>query len=115
MPDLLIVSSFWALLQSFAPCFTEASFGTFALLCSGWVLTLGRHTVTNVVRATGAYDDKDISSFYRFFSLAAWTNDPVGLVLVRLLLARSPADRPVLVVCDDTLARHTGKTIAGTS
>jgi DDE superfamily endonuclease len=115
MPDLFLDSSFWPLLQSFSPCFTQPSFCSFVLLCAGWILTLGRHTVTSVVKAQGAYRLKHISSFYRFFSRACWAKDQVGLVLVGLVVSRLPQTAPVIVLCDDTLARHTGKTIAGAS
>lgn len=51
VPDVVIVPSFLALLQVFEPHFTAPSFRTFLTLACGWVLALGRHTVTSAVRA----------------------------------------------------------------
>jgi hypothetical protein len=84
------------------------------LVC-GWVLNLGRHTVTATVRAARAVGYKHISSFHRFFSRARWANDRVGLVLLKLVAAHVPEDEPLVVAIDDTLGRHTGKHIAAAS
>lgn len=65
MPDTLIVTSFLTLLQGFAPCFSRPSFETFLVLAGGWVLNLGRHTVTGTIRAANAVGWKHFSSFHR--------------------------------------------------
>lgn len=115
MPDMIIVTSFLALLQGFAPCFTAPSFETFTVLASGWLLAMGRHTVTATVRAANGVGWKHISSFHRFFAAASWLTDEVGLVVVRLIDRYVPEDLPVVVAVDDTLGRHTGKRIAAAS
>lgn len=115
MPDTLIVSSFLTLLQGFGPCFSRPSFETFLALAGGWVLNLGRHTVTATIRAANAVGWKHFSSFHRFFAAASWLTDEVGVVVVRLVERWIPKDQPVLVAVDDTLGRHTGKNIAGAS
>jgi hypothetical protein len=115
MPDAVIVVSFASLLQSFSSCFTAPTFESFALLMSGWVLNLRRHTVTETVRAACAVGTKHISSFHRFFSKARWTTDALGLVLVRAIASRLDPDAPVVAPVDDTLGRHTGKKIAAAS
>mgnify|MGYP001765990227 CR=1 FL=1 len=115
MPDTSIVSSFLALLQGFTPCFTAPSFQTFLVMASGWVLNLGRHTVTSTIRAANALGWKHFSSFHRFFAAASWLTDEVGVVVVGLVERLIPEDRPVVVAVDDTLGRHTGKNIAAAS
>ena len=115
MTDALIVASFNELLYGFCGCFTSPSFDTFCTLACGWVLNLGRHTVTATVLAAGAVGYKHISSFHRFFSRARWANDRVGLVLLKLVAAHVPEDQPLVVAIDDTLGRHTGKRIAAAS
>lgn len=115
MPDTLIVTSFLTLLQGFAPCFSRPSFDTFLVLAGGWVLNLGRHTVTATIRAANAVGWKHFSSFHRFFAAASWLTDEVGVVVVRLVERWVPKDQPVLVAIDDTLGRHTGKNIAAAS
>ena len=56
VPDIPTVSTFPQLLQCFAIWFTAPSFDSFVVLMSGWVLNLGRHTVTGTVRAAGAIE-----------------------------------------------------------
>lgn len=115
MPDTVIVPSFLALLQLFAPHFTQPTFRSFLTVACGWVLALGRHTVTTAVRAANATRWKHISSFHRFFSKSKWELDPMGLVLVRMIDAMVPLAQPLVVAVDDTLGRHTGKKIAAAS
>ena len=116
MTDLAIVSSFTHLLQAFSACFTAPSFASFEMLMSGWVLNVGRHTVTGTVRAAGALSAKHICSFHRFFSRGRWNPDEVGLTLARLVIELAFAsDAPIRLIVDDTLGRHTGKHIAGAS
>lgn len=115
MLDVPIVASFSELLYLFSSCFTAPSYDTFYTLMCGWVLNLGRHTVTATVRAAGAVDYKHISSFHRFFSQARWCRDQLGLVLIRLVMQQLEEHEPVVVAVDDTLGRHTGKRIAGAS
>jgi DDE superfamily endonuclease len=115
VPETVIVASFLSLLQVFSRCFTSPSLQTFQVLASGWVHTLGRHTVTATVRSANAVGWKHISSFHRFFSKARWATDQVGLVVVRLVDALVDKSEPLVVPIDDTLGRHTGKQIAAAS
>ena len=112
---MIIVTSFLTSLQGFAPCFTAPSFETFLTLAAGWVLNLGRHTVTATIRAANAVGWKHFSSFHRFFAAASWLTDEVGIVVVRLVEKLIGKDQPVIVAIDDTLGRHTGKNIAAAS
>ena len=116
MLDAPIVASFASMLQAFTPCFTAPSFDSFAVLMGGWVLNLRRHTVTETVQAAQAVSYKHISSFHRFFSRARWQLDPIGLVLIPLVVALllDPGE-PIIVPLDDSLGRHTGKRIAAAS
>lgn len=115
MPDPPIVTSFLTSLQGFALCFTAPSFETFLVIAAGWVLNLGRHTVTATIRAADAVGWKHFSSFHRFFAAANWVTDEVGVVVVRMVEPLIPKDQPVIVAIDDTLGRHTGKKIAAAS
>ena len=112
MPEHAVPPSFLALLGAFAPCFGAPSHRSFAWLVVGWVHCLGRRTITAVVLASGAVGQRHISGFHRFFSRARWAPDDLGRVLFRLALAWVPADQPVWVLVDDTLARKGGKGIA---
>jgi hypothetical protein len=106
----MLAPSLAPLVGLFAQCFTAPSFTTFQHLVAGWVLCLGRHTVTGVLQASGAVGRKHHTSFLRFFRAAAWMADDVGLRMAHLVLRLVPRDEPVIVALDDTLGRHTGST-----
>ena len=52
MPEALL-ASFVPFVAALSACFTAPSFVTFQHIVAGWVLCVGRHTVTGVVRAWG--------------------------------------------------------------
>src|SRR5437867_6145065 len=62
--------------------------------------------------ASGAIGQHHVSVFHRFFSRASWHLDALGHVVFRLALKWLPADQPLVVLGDDTLARKGGKSIA---
>ena len=110
-----IAPSFAPLVALFADCFTKPTFATFQHIVAGWILCVGRHTVTGVLRASGAVGMKHHTSFHRFFRTAKWEPGRLGLVLLKLVLAWVPANDVVILPLDDTLGRHTGKRIRGAS
>jgi len=80
-------------------------------MMSGWILCIGKHTITGVMRSAGVAQMHP-SGFHRFFSQGAWLPDEVGRVVLRLALKLVPPGERVMLTLDDTLARHTGKHIA---
>ena len=109
MPEIILPSTFVGLLVAFEPCFHAPSYRTFSLLVAGWIHCVGRRTITAVAVASGGVDHCHISVFHRFFSRATWSLDGVGQVVFRLAVRWIPADQPLFVLIDDTLARKTGK------
>lgn len=101
------------LLTALAPCFTAPSFETFSHLVAGWLMCTMRHVITQVIDAAGAVGLKHHSCFHRFFSLARWMPDEVGLRLLQMALAWMGKDAVVVLAVDDTLCRHTGPKISG--
>jgi hypothetical protein len=65
-----------------------------------------------VALASGAIGQHHISVFHRFFSRSSWSLDALGHVVFGLALAWLPADQPLVLLGDDTLARKGGKSIA---
>jgi SRSO17 transposase len=112
MPERILPDTFLALLAAFQPCFHAPSAQNFRLLIAGWVHCLGRHTATAVTLAAGAVGQQHISVSHRFFSRAQWSLDQLGHVLFRLALRWLPADQPLSLLGDDTLARKQGKCVA---
>jgi hypothetical protein len=113
--ESMIAPSLIPLVALFADCFTAPSFQTFQDVLAGWILCLGRHTVTGVLQASGAIGRKHHTSFHRFFRAAAWMTDQVGLCMARLALQLVPSGERVVLALDDTLGRHTGKHIRAAS
>src|SRR5215212_9082310 len=112
MPEVIVPSTFGGVLVAFEPCSSAPSYRTFSLLVAGWIHCLGRRTVTAVAVAWGGLGRCHISVFHRFFTRAQWSLDAVGQVVFRLALRWIPADQPLSILVDDTLARKTGKGIA---
>jgi hypothetical protein len=104
--------TFAALLAAFEACFQARSVTTFRWLVLGWVQCSGRRPLTAIALASGAVGQRHISVFHRFFSRAPWRLDALGRVLFTLALPWVPADQPLIVLGDDTLARKGGKSIA---
>lgn len=115
MTEALLAPSFAPMLAAFGECFTAPSFATFQHIVAGWILCVGRHTVTGVLRASGAVGEKHHTSFHRFFRSAVWEFDAVSLCLIKVVMKLVPADETILVPLDDTLGRHTGKHIRAAS
>jgi hypothetical protein len=112
MSEVSLPPTFATLLLAFTPCFQAQSVLTFDWLVLGWVQCQGRRTLTEVALASGAIGKRHISAFHRFFSRASWSLDALGQVVFRLALKWLPADQPLVVLGDDTLARKGGKSIA---
>lgn len=112
MLNLIVPETLLPLLAAFQPCFTAPSYRTFCLLISGWLHCSGRRTVTGLVIAAGAVGSRHISIFHRFFARAPWSLDALGQVVFGLAVRWIPADGPLYVLVDDTLARKHGKGIS---
>lgn len=108
----ILPDTFRPLLTAFRPCFTAPSYQNFVSVVAGWVHCLGRRTVTAVALASGALGARHVSVFHRFFGRARWALDALGHVCFKLALVWLPADRPLLLILDDTLARKGGKSIS---
>lgn len=106
-----LVTSFEVVLQSLSCVMTVPSFQTWLTLVTGWIFAR-RRTVTRMIVAAGALEEKHFSSFHRFFSQAAWSRDELGLAVFELL--RPWLGEVVFLGVDDTLARKRGLKMFGT-
>src|SRR5262249_23773322 len=112
MPEIILPSTLVGLLVAFEPCFTAPSYRTFRLLVAGWIHCPGRRTVTAVAGASGRGRQHHLWGFPRVVGPASWSLDGLGGVVFRLALRWIPADQPLFILVDDTLARKTGKGIS---
>ena len=98
----------------FADCFTAPSLRHFGVLITGWVLTVGVHTISQVILTSGLHDSESFVSIYRFLQRAKWAPDQVAFQVFRIIvdtLLRDAAE--IELVLDDTLNDHVGKKIFG--
>jgi len=80
----------------------------------GWVLAVGKHTVSQVILTMGLHESKHFASIYRFLGKGRWEIDFVSYFLFRMLVETLIAEGiEILVVIDDTLNKHRGKKICG--
>lgn len=108
-----ITSAFDAALLNLLPCFTTPSAGSFSTIAWGWVLCLGRPTLTRLVRSAGEGAAKHVSSYNRFFSQGAWSLDDLWRhLLVQVLLPTLAPHGPLLLAVDDTTTRRPGRHVA---
>ena len=108
----MLPESFLVCLAGLEGCFTAPSYQRFVTLMTGWVLCIGKHTVTGVMRAAGVVGKHEHSGYHRFFSRGVWLPEEVGLKLLGLVLRLIPRESRIVLTLDDTLARHTGKHIS---
>lgn len=83
-------------------------------LCLGYVQTLGRHTLTGVLRSLGR-DGLDWSAAYRLFSRARIDLEPARQRLLAGVLATLGAHDPLVVVLDGTQIPRTSARLPGVS
>lgn len=101
------------LLSRFSIAFTKPTFQRAMVLLVGFVLTIGRHTVTRTWWTVRGLASGHFSDYHRVFSRARWSPWPLGKVLAAMVLELVPADQPAVCAVDDTAAQHRGKTIYG--
>ena len=112
MFDSMIPETFLSVLAAYAACFQARSYPTFQWLVLGWVQCRERRTLTAVALASGAVGARHISVFHRFFARAPWSLDAVGHVVFQQGFRWLPADQPIYLLGDDTLARKSGKCVS---
>lgn len=99
---------------NFRACFSAPSLRCFRALMTGWVLTVGAHTLSQVMLSTRLHESKHFAGVYRFFSRAVWDADQVGEQIFGMMMRVFDSMCLQLVcVIDDTMNRHRGPMICG--
>ena len=99
---------------SFKDCFTAPSVRHFAVLITGWALTVGTHTISQVILTTGLHESEHFINLYRFLSHGKWDSDKVAFVIFKTIVeALLPHQTELVTVVDDTLNNHMGSKICG--
>jgi DDE superfamily endonuclease/Archaeal putative transposase ISC1217 len=110
---MILPTSAADVLLGLAPAFTEPTFRRFALLALAAILATGRRTVANLLRTLGGLAQGHRTSYQRVLSSARFSSLRLACRLCRLVLPLLPADRPIVLVGDDTVDGHKGKRVWG--
>lgn len=109
-----LTATFMELLAAFQPVFTSPSFATFKLLMAGWILSVRRRYVTDLIVSSDSTDNGHFSDYHRFFSHARWNIDDLWKLLAGLLIDNLiGADAVIYLAGDDTLCRKRGLGLFG--
>jgi len=101
------------LLLALAPAFTAPTFGRFILLMTAALLTHGRRTVANLLRTLGPLADGHRTSYQRVLSAASWSGLQLACLLTRFLARHILPPGLIVLVGDDTVDGHKGKSVYG--
>jgi len=110
MQQLRLSSSIIAILEKFAPVFSQPTFENFLFLSTGAILTRGSRTVTNMLRTLGSRP-KHFTTYHNFFKRCECPLLPLSRVLCSLIFSLVP-DIIELAV-DETMTRHSGPKVFG--
>ena len=102
-----------ALFDSLGRAFTRATALRFSLLLAAALLTVGRHTVANLLRTMGPLVPGDPSSYRRVFSHRRWSSWHLAHLLTRWVVEHLVPDGPITLAGDDTVDEHRGKKVYG--
>ncbi len=101
------------LLEALADAFTQPTFLRFVVLLLAAILTIGNHTVLNLLRTLGALAPGHPSSYHRVFSHRRWSSWRLARVLAGWVVRHWLTQGRIPVAGDDTVDEHRGKKVYG--
>jgi hypothetical protein len=105
--------SIMTVLMPFAPLFQAKTWRKGPVLLIGTILAPGKRTVTAALRVIGLKDEKHYARYHHILNRAAWSPLSVAKCLLILLIkAFCPEDKPLVVGIDETIERRWGAKIA---
>ncbi|MGH9108085.1 MAG: IS701 family transposase [Acidimicrobiales bacterium] len=93
--------------------FTQASFSIFEALLLGWVTAPGRRTITAMICAADPEGERAHDAYHRFVRAGRWSTNALWKVLVVHLVSVLAATGTLVLDCDDTLYKKSGRTVDG--
>jgi len=93
--------------------FTRATALRFALLLPAALLTVGKHTLANLLRTLGPLVPGDPSSYRRVFSQRRWSSWRLAKLLLGWVVEHVLPAGPIFLAADDTVDEHRGKQVYG--
>jgi hypothetical protein len=102
-----------AVFDPLEPAFTRPTYRRFVLLAVAAILTLGVHTVCNLLRCFGALAPGHSSTYHRIFSRSPWSSWQLARRFTTMVLARFVPQGIIELAGDDTVAEHPGPQVYG--
>jgi len=104
---------FQELLANFSCAFSTPTRYSLCAITLGWILCSRKRTMTGMIRAAGTHAPKSHDAYQGVFSKAKWDMDTLWELLGGILCNLLPKDKPILLVGDDSLIKHSGRKIWG--
>jgi uncharacterized protein YerC len=98
---------------AFAEVFTKPTYYRFVVLILAALLTIGNHTVLNLLRTLGTLIPGDASSYHRVFSKRRWSQWRLAYCLAGWIVRHFVPTGSIAVAGDDTVDGHRGKKVFG--
>jgi hypothetical protein len=102
---------FVALLNTFAPLFSDRVWQHAQVLLTGAILAPGKRSVTSCLRIVGQGGESCFVNYPRVLSRARWSGRAASRLLLGLLVRRFVPEGPVVLGIDDRIERRRGKCI----
>lgn len=102
-----------ALFDTLGRAFTRPTALRFSLLLVAALVTVGRHTVANLLRTLGPLVPGDASSYRRVFSRRRWSSWRLAKLLTGWVIEHLLPHGPIFLAGDDTVDEHRGKKVYG--
>lgn len=91
--------------------FTRPTLERFVVLMCGLIVTVGRRSVSRALQVMRPMLGGHWSDYHRLFSSAHYSAWALAAVLVRQVVALLPANEPLVLLADDTVAGKNGKRV----
>jgi hypothetical protein len=114
-----MIPSLDALVDVLRPAFTQPSFLTGCELLLGWLMCLGKHTLSRVAQNVHPEVVPDhtqrhgLDRYYNFFERSAWTPKALAYRVAVLIVTRLEFLGIITLLVDDSLAHKRGKSVWG--
>jgi hypothetical protein len=99
--------------EPLAQALTRPTHRRLVVLALAAILTVGGHTIANLLRCLGALAPGHPSSYHRVLSHRRWSARGLARRYIAAVLARFVPEGPVEIVGDDTVTEHPGATVYG--
>lgn len=100
-------------ISAFLPCFTAPTAERFIALMLSAIITVGNHTVSNLVRTLDVFLPGHPTTYHHVFSHRCWSGWQLCYVLARLLIEMFCPDGLIHLVGDDHVLPHPGRHVFG--